>query len=178
MIRLCIFYISGEKTAPHLVSQSLEGEFVEKIKSFSAELNFTNVLDKNIINAQKSNLSQKAQSASTAAFERALGIKGEEKTNKSLKSANIKLANAYNIALSPSAKELDSMAFAELLQNKAQINFFIGGAFGLESEFVKRCDFAISLSRLTFSHQIARLVLCEQIYRAFSILNAHPYHKI
>lgn len=88
-----------------------------------------------------------------------------------------KLGN-YNIALDINGKNLNSShAFAELLSNKSEVNFFIGGAFGFEESFLKRCNEIISLSKLTFGHKIAKIVLLEQIFRALAILNNHPYHK-
>jgi len=87
------------------------------------------------------------------------------------------LKDGLNIALDPKGKELDSFEFAEIFEENIKINFFIGGAFGFEEEFLKRCDQTISLSRLTFSHKIAKITLLEQIYRAFAIINSHPYHK-
>ena len=86
------------------------------------------------------------------------------------------LPNAQNIALHPSGKSVDSESFAKLFETHAIVQFFIGGAYGFEEGFLKLCK-SISLSPLTLSHKIAQIVLCEQIYRALSILNAHPYHK-
>ena len=57
------------------------------------------------------------------------------------------------------------------------IQFYIGGAYGLEEEFLNRSDKVISLGKITMSHKIAKAVLLEQIYRGFSILSNHPYHK-
>ena len=87
------------------------------------------------------------------------------------------LKNGFSIALDPSGEELDSFEFANLLKESPKINFFIGGAYGFEREFLKKCDKTISLSRLTFSHKIAKIVILEQIYRAYTIINSHPYHK-
>ncbi|MDR2905620.1 MAG: 23S rRNA (pseudouridine(1915)-N(3))-methyltransferase RlmH [Helicobacteraceae bacterium] len=84
---------------------------------------------------------------------------------------------AFKIALDANGDRLNSESFAKIIANRAATKFFIGGAFGFESEFLARCDQAISLSPLTFSHEIARVALLEQIYRALSINAAHPYHK-
>lgn len=86
------------------------------------------------------------------------------------------MSNTLNIALHPSGKSLDSESFAKLFETHAIVQFFIGGAYGFEEGFLNMCQ-SISLSKLTLSHKIAQIVLCEQIYRALSILNAHPYHK-
>jgi 23S rRNA (pseudouridine1915-N3)-methyltransferase len=83
--------------------------------------------------------------------------------------------NGFNVILTPDGKLVDSFEFASLL-NHSQINFFIGGAFGFDEEFKKK-GVNISLSPLTMSHKIAKLVLFEQIYRGLTIKNNHPYHK-
>jgi len=83
----------------------------------------------------------------------------------------------YNIALDPKGKELDSFEFSKIFGINTAINFFIGGAYGFEESFLEEFDEVVSLSRLTFSHKIAKVVLFEQIYRALSIKNNHPYHK-
>jgi len=57
------------------------------------------------------------------------------------------------------------------------VKFFIGGAYGFEESFLKKSDKVISLGKITMSHKIAKAVLLEQIYRGFSILSNHPYHK-
>jgi 23S rRNA (pseudouridine1915-N3)-methyltransferase len=57
------------------------------------------------------------------------------------------------------------------------VAFLIGGAFGLDGELVQRCTRSLSLSRLTMPHDMARLVIAEQIYRAGTILRGEPYHK-
>ena len=88
-----------------------------------------------------------------------------------------KLDNGFNIALDVLGKKVDSFAFSKLLEDKQIINIFIGGAYGFDREFLKKCDISISLSDLTMAHKVANLVLCEQIFRALCISNNHPYHK-
>ena len=83
----------------------------------------------------------------------------------------------YSIALHPEGKLIDSFDFSKLLSDKIAVQFFIGGAYGFDDAFLNRCDRVISLGRLTMSHKIAKAVLLEQVYRGFSILNNHPYHK-
>ena len=89
-----------------------------------------------------------------------------------------KYMKGYNIVLTPDGAKLDSIKFSRLLKDRLVINFFIGGAFGFEESFVSKCDISISLSELTLSHKIAKILLFEQIYRGLSINNNHPYHKI
>jgi len=60
---------------------------------------------------------------------------------------------------------------------KKRVNFVVGGPSGLDSSVISRADAVWALSSLTFPHQLAVLVLCEQLYRAFAIIRSHPYHK-
>ena len=83
----------------------------------------------------------------------------------------------YNIALHPEGKEVDSIEFSENFDINTSLNFFIAGAFGFEDNFLKKADKVISLSKLTYSHKIAKVILFEQIYRALTIVHKHPYHK-
>ena len=90
--------------------------------------------------------------------------------------------NEYLIGLDLNKKELESPAFAEFLNknmenNGASISFVIGGSYGLSDDLKKRCNDSISLSKMTFLHQMTRLILLEQIYRAFKILRNETYHK-
>lgn len=87
------------------------------------------------------------------------------------------ISKDYSITLHPDGKLIDSYEFSKLLNDKISIKFFIGGAYGFEDTFLKRSDKVISLGKLTMSHKIAKTVLLEQIYRGFSILSNHPYHK-
>lgn len=87
------------------------------------------------------------------------------------------LNSGYNIALDVLGKKVDSFEFANLLQSNGVINFFIGGAYGFEANFLQKCDKKISLSELTMAHKIANIVLLEQIFRGLCIINNHPYHK-
>jgi 23S rRNA (pseudouridine1915-N3)-methyltransferase len=82
-----------------------------------------------------------------------------------------------NIMLHPDGKIIDSYEFSKLLDGKISVKFFIGGAYGFEDELLNRADKVISLGKITMSHKIAKTVLLEQIYRGFSILSNHPYHK-
>lgn len=87
------------------------------------------------------------------------------------------LGKNYSIALHPEGKKCDSFAFSKLISDKISVQFFIGGAYGFEKSFVEQCDSVISLSDMTMSHKIAKAVLLEQIYRAYSLIANHPYHK-
>ena len=92
------------------------------------------------------------------------------------------LKNDYLIGLDLNKKEQTSEEFAEFLQSKlveggSNVSFVIGGSYGLSDALKQRCNTSISLSKLTFLHQMTRLILLEQIYRAFKILNNETYHK-
>jgi 23S rRNA (pseudouridine1915-N3)-methyltransferase len=84
------------------------------------------------------------------------------------------------ILLDERGKKYSSVAFAEFLQKKIMegrdIYLAIGGAYGFSDEVKKKADLEISLSEMTFSHQMVRLILLEQVYRAFTIMKGEPYH--
>ncbi len=89
---------------------------------------------------------------------------------------------AYVIALAIRGKMLDSpglAAFMEAraLEGKSQLVFVIGGSLGLSEAVMERADYALSFSLMTFPHQLMRVILLEQIYRAFRITRGEPYHK-
>jgi 23S rRNA (pseudouridine1915-N3)-methyltransferase len=88
-----------------------------------------------------------------------------------------KIQGGYNIALDVLGKKVDSFVFSKLFESNSTVNIYIGGAYGFSDEFLQKCDRVISLSDLTFAHKIANLVLLEQIFRGFCIINNHPYHK-
>lgn len=90
--------------------------------------------------------------------------------------------NEYLIGLDLNKKEMDSIEFSKYLSTKlvssgSNLSFVIGGSYGLSEELKKRINDSISFSKMTFPHQLARLILLEQIYRAFKILNNETYHK-
>lgn len=92
------------------------------------------------------------------------------------------LKNDYLIGLDLNKQEFTSEEFAKFISKKmvdggASISFVIGGSYGLSDELKKRCNSFITLSKMTFLHQMTRLILLEQIYRAFKILNNETYHK-
>ena len=94
---------------------------------------------------------------------------------------NIK-EDAYVICLCINGKQLSSEALSEKMeklgvQGTSHICFVIGASLGLADEVVKRADFKLSISPMTFPHQLMRVILLEQIYRAYRIMNHEPYHK-
>ncbi len=85
---------------------------------------------------------------------------------------------AMDVSGQQMASEEMAAATRRLLEmGRKRINFVVGGAFGLESSVISRADAVWALSKLTFPHQLAVLILCEQLYRAFAIIHSHPYHK-
>ncbi len=93
----------------------------------------------------------------------------------------IKHASASKILLDPAGRALDSAGFI-LLVDKAErdgrdLVFLIGGADGLPEEWKKRADLLVGLSAMTIPHELARVVLAEQIYRALTALRGHPYPR-
>lgn len=90
--------------------------------------------------------------------------------------------NEFLIGLDLNKKEFTSEEFASFLSDKivnngSSVSFVIGGSYGLSDELKNRVNASICLSKLTFPHQLARLILVEQIYRAFKIINNETYHK-
>ena len=85
------------------------------------------------------------------------------------------------ILLDERGKSYGSRKFSEFILSKTQTNknliFVIGGAFGFSNSIYEKSNDLVSLSSMTFSHQIIRLFFTEQLYRAFTIINNHPYHN-
>lgn len=90
--------------------------------------------------------------------------------------------NAFIVALAIDGKMLDSEELAAQMERWnvsgiSHIVFVIGGSLGLSPEVLKRADYRLSFSRMTFPHQLMRVILLEQIYRSFRIRSHEPYHK-
>ncbi|NMC62554.1 MAG: 23S rRNA (pseudouridine(1915)-N(3))-methyltransferase RlmH [SAR324 cluster bacterium] len=88
----------------------------------------------------------------------------------------------FLIVLDEHGKEFNSKQFASYLYDKqkegvSKFCFVIGGAYGLDKKIKEKAKIMLSLSRLTFPYQLTRLILIEQLYRAFSIIAGNPYHK-
>jgi 23S rRNA (pseudouridine1915-N3)-methyltransferase len=87
----------------------------------------------------------------------------------------------YIVILDERGTELSSLQFADFLNKKmiasvSHLVFLIGGPYGFDQSIYQRANYKISLSKMTFSHQMIRLFFAEQIYRAFTILKGEPYH--
>lgn len=90
--------------------------------------------------------------------------------------------NDYCITLEIEGKQMNSVMLSEKINDlgvkgNSSIVFVIGGSVGLDESVRKRSDFALSFSEMTFPHQLMRVILLEQIYRSFRIMNHEPYHK-
>ena len=92
--------------------------------------------------------------------------------------AIIEREKAYSIALSEEGKEYTSRQFAtKLSQTHRKVLLIIGGPDGLTEELKKQCDMTMSLSKMTFPHEMARMLLSEQLFRALNILRGGKYHN-
>ncbi len=90
-------------------------------------------------------------------------------------------ASDFVVLLDENGKQLSSVGFSEFIQKRfnsglKQVIFVIGGPYGFSEEVYNRADSKLSLSKMTFSHQMVRLFFTEQLYRAFTILKNEPYH--
>lgn len=90
--------------------------------------------------------------------------------------------DAYVFTLEIGGTMLDSVAFAKKMetlgiQGKSHLIFIIGGSIGLGEEVLRRSDYALSFSKMTFPHQLMLVILLEQVYRGYRIIEGAPYHK-
>ncbi len=102
----------------------------------------------------------------------------KKESEKILKKLNSK---SYIITLEIEGEELSSIELAKLIDKKTSLNsnitFIIGGSYGLDDEIKKLSNYKLSFSKLTFPHQLFRLLFLEQIYRSYKIINNEEYHK-
>ncbi|MCX2682699.1 23S rRNA (pseudouridine(1915)-N(3))-methyltransferase RlmH [Campylobacter sp. MIT 21-1685] len=139
----------------HKEFESLAEKY-RKYISFFATLKEHNLFDRKIANAQNRN---------------ALAAK------KSYEEVFTPHKKGFCVVLDEKGKAFDSKEFADFIENKNELRFFIGGAYGLREEFCQSFNFSLSLSKLTLAHHFVKILLLEQIYRAFCIKSNHPYHK-
>lgn len=88
----------------------------------------------------------------------------------------------YVITLEILGRQLDSVELSKHIEQlgimgKSELVFIIGGSLGLHTNVSKRADYKLSFSKMTFPHQLMRVILLEQIYRSFRVMNHEPYHK-
>lgn len=153
-MKINIFIV--EKKSKDILYNPLMEHFIKSSKQF-ATINIYEIFTKEIAKSHNisKELSQKSYTDSFIPF----------------------LKKGTTIALNPSSKEVDSQEFAKLLKDKLEVSFFIGGAYGFEKKFINQTNYTISFGTITLSHKLAKLVLLEQIFRALTINNNHPYHK-
>lgn len=90
--------------------------------------------------------------------------------------------DSYVIALAIEGKNPDSVALSSMIDSLgirgiSHIQFIIGGSLGLSPEVLARADYKLSFSKMTFPHQLMRVILLEQLYRSYRIIHNEPYHK-
>jgi len=148
-----------------VVGKTKNKELISLIENYIKRINFFNkfqIIEVNSVKTKKNNLDE---------------IKKIECENilKKIKK------NDLLFLLDEKGKNYNSREFADFLKVRFQesktIVFVIGGAFGFSKDLYTKSKGLISLSKMTFSHQIIRLFFTEQLYRAFTILNNHPYHN-
>lgn len=150
-------------------------------------LNIANKAPEWIANATQEYLKRINHGKYTCKF---IEIKSEHNSNKTVlenmeleakKFENAIPKDSFVIALDERGKMFNSKEFASYLENTAlnfrNITFIIGGADGIHPVLLKKCHATISLSKMVFPHMLVRIIILEQIYRAISILENHPYHR-
>ena len=105
----------------------------------------------------------------------------EQKTREAAKIFQSITDDDHVVLLDEKGKELKTVEFSALMEKmfflpKKRIVFIIGGPWGFAEEVYKRADFEMSLSKMTFPHQLVRLLFLEQLYRVFTIIKGEPYH--
>ncbi len=119
---------------------------------------------------------EKTPDAASATVEEQIRAKEAERIMKYVKD------DAYVLTLEIVGKQLTSEELADKIeklgvQGTSHITFIIGGSIGLGKEVLSRSDYALSFSKMTFPHQLMRVILLEQLYRSYRIINGEPYHK-
>lgn len=109
-------------------------------------------------------------------------IKNSKDEEKALEWLFSNLQNVYSIALSEQGAIFSSQEFSNFLfslpnRGYSKVMFIVGGASGISSNYLKKANFVLSFSKLTFPHELFRVLLLEQLYRAETIFLKHPYHK-
>ncbi len=121
-------------------------------------------------------MDEKTPDHASQAVEKGIKDKEAERILKYIKEGS------YIFTLEISGKQLTSEELADKInelgiQGESHLVFIIGGSLGLGEEILKKSKFALSFSKMTFPHQLMRVILLEQIYRSYRIINGEPYHK-
>ena len=148
-----------------VVGKTKSSELVRLINEYVKRINFYKKFKIIVVNSLKSK-------------------KNSEKEIKKIEGENVLKSlkkNELIFLLDENGKSFNSRKFADFLSNKFKTNksivFIVGGAHGFSNEIKQKSNEIISLSEMTFSHQIIRLFFTEQLYRALTIINNHPYHN-
>jgi len=148
-----------------VVGKTKSSELVRLINEYVKRINFYKKFKIIVVNSLKSK-------------------KNSEKEIKKIEGENVLKSvkkNELIFLLDENGKSFNSRKFADFLSNKFKTNksivFVVGGAHGFSNEIKQKSNEIISLSEMTFSHQIIRLFFSEQLYRALTIINNHPYHN-
>lgn len=159
MMRVCVAAIGRMKQGPE---RDLVGRYLERARASGKALGLTQF---DVLEFPESRISSSD------------GRKDDEA--RVLRAA---LPDGAVVALDERGKSISSQAFAELMarwrdEGRPAVSFVIGGADGLEPGFVRGATLSLSFSPLTWPHQLVRIMLAEQLYRATTILSGHPYHR-
>jgi 23S rRNA (pseudouridine1915-N3)-methyltransferase len=146
-----------EKGSKDNLYQPIIQHFIKISKPY-AKINLIDLFPKSVIKAQNKGVKE-IQNSYSKALEKYV------------------TSSKYSVILDPTAEQIDSVKFSQLLKDKQEISFFIGGAYGFEKSFLYKSNKAISFGKITLSHKLTKVILMEQIFRGLSILNNHPYHK-
>ena len=162
MRKINIIYVGGIKSQEKYYHQTID----EYIKRLSRDFKITN------IEIKEEQISEKPSDGEIENCLKTEGKKILDKINN----------NTFKIALCIEGKKIKSEQFASLLYSSQAINsqsvdFIIGSSYGLSDEIKKSAHYLLSLSDMTFTHRLARIMLMEQIYRAFTIETGRNYHK-
>ena len=145
------------------VGKIKEKYLIDAIKEYSKRLSAYVVVNEFEIPEETSvlNLQSKSEKEGVKLLEKAKGFKV------GLDSKGIQL----------DSKEISKLIHSNMVNGISEMSFIIGGSNGLSAEVCKKCDIMLSFGKITYPHQLFRVVLYEQIYRAFTIINGTPYHK-
>ena len=119
---------------------------------------------------------EKTPDHASAVVEKTIRDKEAERIMKNVKEDTYVITLEINGKLL-SSEELSAKINQLGIQGTSHITFIIGGSIGLGKEVLARSDYALSFSKMTFPHQLMRVILLEQIYRSYRIINGEPYHK-
>lgn len=149
----------------------IKTDYIQRgIDEFSKRL--SRYTDLNIIEVRDERIGSDLSQAEQEQLKKREAEKVKEKLNSS----------SYTIALDPKGKHMTSTGLAKSIgnlqvQGYSEIDFIIGGALGLHTDIKEAANYILSISHMTFTHEMSRLIILEQIYRGFKIMRGEEYHK-